>query len=274
MTDISKEKSRKCVLVFSGLDPSGGAGIAADIEAIGAVGAHALPVVTALTVQDNDTVFAVNPVDASVLAYQARVLIRKIPVSAVKIGIVGNRENADAIGEVIAELREELPELPVVLDTVLGSGRGFALADGTPEYAISPLIGLATLVTPNLPEAKRLYPLSDDIGMQAEYLLAQGAGNVLVKGGHGSADDSVINCWFSGTGMKQWKWQRLTGEFHGTGCTLASAIAGYLAQGFAMEEALCDGQKWCQRALADAFSIAKGQKIPGRLRCPDRHMEI
>ena len=120
MTDISKEKSRKCVLVFSGLDPSGGAGIAADIEAIGAVGAHALPVVTALTVQDNDTVFAVNPVDASVLAYQARVLIRKIPVSAVKIGIVGNRENADAIGGVIAELREELPELPVVLDTVVG----------------------------------------------------------------------------------------------------------------------------------------------------------
>ena len=274
MTDISKEKSRKCVLVFSGLDPSGGAGIAADIEAIGAVGAHALPVVTALTVQDNDTVFAVNPVDASVLVYQARVLIRKIPVSAVKIGIVGNRENADAIGGVIAELREELPELPVVLDTVLGSGRGFALADGTPEYAISSLIGLATLVTPNLPEAKRLYPLSDDIGMQAEYLLAQGAGNVLVKGGHGSADDSVINCWFSGRGMKQWKWQRLTGEFHGTGCTLASAIAGYLAQGFAMEEALCDGQKWCQRALADAFSIARGQKIPGRQRCPDRHMEI
>ena len=129
-------------------------------------------------------------------------------------------------------------------------------------------------MTPNLPEAKRLYPLSDDIGMQAEYLLAQGAGNVLVKGGHGSADDSVINCWFSGRGMKQWKWQRLTGEFHGTGCTLASAIAGYLAQGFAMEEALCDGQKWCQRALADAFSIARGQKIPGRLRCPDRHMEI
>lgn len=274
MADISKEKRRKCVLVFSGLDPSGGAGISADIEAIGAVGAHALPIVTALTVQDNDTVFAVNPVDVSILAYQAQVLIRKIPVSAVKIGIVGNRENADAIGKIITELRKEWPRLPVVLDTVLGSGHGFALADGVPEYAISSLIGLATLVTPNLPEAKRLYPLSDDVGMQAKYLLAQGAGNVLVKGGHGSVDDSVINCWFSGTGTKQWKWQRLTGEFHGTGCTLASAIAGYLAQGLAIEAALYEGQKWCQRVLADAFSIAKGQKIPGRLRYPDRHMEI
>ncbi len=274
MTDTSKEKKRKCVLVFSGLDPSGGAGISADIEAIGAVGAHALPVVTALTVQDNDTVFAVNPVDASILAHQARVLTRKIQVSAIKIGIVGNRENAQAIGEVIAELRKELPELPVVLDTVLGSGHGFALVDGTPEYAISPLIGLATLVTPNLPEAKRLYPLSDDIRVQAEYLMTQGAGNVLVKGGHGNENGSVVNCWFSSAGMKRWQWQRLAGEFHGTGCTLASAIAGYLAQGFAMEEALKEGQKWCQYALADAFSIANGQKIPGRQHRSEWHRNI
>lgn len=274
MTDTSKEKNRKCVLVFSGLDPSGGAGISADIEAIGAVGAHALPVVTALTVQDNDMVFAVNPVDVSILAHQARVLTRKIQISAVKIGIVGNRENAQTIGEVIAELRKELPELPVVLDTVLGSGHGFALADGTPEYAISPLIGLATLVTPNLPEAKRLYPLSDDIRVQAEYLMAQGAGNVLVKGGHGNEDDSVINYWFSGAGMKRWQWRRLAGEFHGTGCTLASAIAGYLAQGVAMEDALKEGQEWCQRALADAFSIADGQKILGRQHTPKRHRKV
>ena len=84
-------RTKPCVLVFSGLDPSGGAGVMADIEAIGAVGAHALPVITALTVQDNDRVYAVNPVDASILAHQTQVLIDKIPVSAVKVGIVGNR---------------------------------------------------------------------------------------------------------------------------------------------------------------------------------------
>lgn len=261
------EKSRQCVLVFSGLDPSGGAGISADIESIGAVGAHALPVITALTVQDNDRVYAVNPVDASVISHQARVLAKKIPVSAVKIGIVGNRDNAVAIGEAISGLRQQQPGLPVVLDTVLGSGHGFALADGIPEYALSPLIALATLVTPNLPEAKRLYPLADDIKMQAEHLIAQGAGNVLIKGGHGDDGNAVFNHWFSAGGMKQWKWKRLPGEFHGTGCTLASAIAGYLAQGFSMEEALDKGQGWCQATLENAFSIAKGQKIPDRHVC-------
>ena len=90
-----------------------------DIEVIGAVGAHALPVITALTVQDNDRVYAVNPVDASILAYQTQVLIDKILVSAVKVGIVGNRENALAIRDAIAVLRKERPDIPVVLDTVL-----------------------------------------------------------------------------------------------------------------------------------------------------------
>ena len=83
-------KTRRCVLVFAGLDPSGGAGIQADIEAIGAMGAHALPIITALTVQDNDRVFAVNPVDANILRNQAQALIDKIQISAIKIGIVGN----------------------------------------------------------------------------------------------------------------------------------------------------------------------------------------
>ena len=259
-----EQKSRPCVLVFSGLDPSGGAGISADIDAIGAVGAHALPVVTALTVQDNDRVYAVNPVGDAVIARQAGVLLDKIPVAAVKIGIVGNRENALAIRDVLVCIRENNPALPVVLDTVLGSGHGFSLTDGVPEYALSPLIGLATVVTPNLPEAKRLYPKSDVIQEQAAYLMAQGAKGVLVKGGHGKEPEIVVNHWFTREGEKQWQWRRLPGEFHGTGCTLASAIAGFLAQGVSEEEALEKAQQWCQHTLKEAFSIAKGQMIPGR----------
>lgn len=259
-----KQDFRPCVLVFAGLDPSGGAGISADIDAIRAVGAHALPVVTALTVQDNDRVYAVNPVEASVIARQAAVLMDKIPVAAVKIGIVGNRENALAIRDAVVRLRRENPSLPVVLDTVLGSGHGFALTDGVPEYALSPLIGLATVITPNLPEARRLYPKSEGMQEQAAYLMAQGAEGVLVKGGHGTEPDVVVNHWFSKTGEKQWQWQRLPGEFHGTGCTLASAIAGFLAQGLPAEEALEKAQQWCQHTLGQAFSIADGQQIPGR----------
>ena len=126
------------------------------------------------------------------------------------------------------------------------------------------LIGLATVVTPNLPEAKRLYPKSDDIQEQASYLMAQGAKGVLVKGGHGDEPDVVVNRWFSKDGEKHWQWHRLPGEFHGTGCTLASAIAGYLAQGLPEAVALEKAQQWCQYALAQAFSVAEGQQIPGR----------
>lgn len=267
MNESSSIRSRPCVLVFSGLDPSGGAGIQADIEAIGATGAHALSVITALTVQDNDKVYAVNPVEADIITRQADILVQKIPVTAVKIGIVGNRANAEAIADIIRRLRKKQPDLPVVLDTVLGSGNGFALSDGLPEYALSPLIGLATLVTPNLPEAKRLYPRSDDIGEQANYLLSLGAKDVLIKGGHGNDVNSVVNCWFTGRGSKEWKWTRIAGEFHGTGCTLASAIAGYLAFGMSMENALEKGQELTQTSLAKAFSIAEGQKIPERHIC-------
>lgn len=267
MNESSSSRSRPCVLVFSGLDPSGGAGIQADIEAIGAAGAHALSVITALTVQDNDKVYAVNPVEADIIVRQVEVLLQKIPVAAVKIGIVGNRANAEVIAGIIRRLRQKQPDLPVVLDTVLGSGHGFALSEGLPEYALSPLIGLATLITPNLPEAKRLFPKSDDIGEQAKYLLSLGAKDVLIKGGHGNDANSVVNCWFTNRGSKEWKWARIAGEFHGTGCTLASAIAGYLACGISMEAALEKGQELTQTSLAKAFFIADGQKIPGRHVC-------
>ena len=261
---MMKQNERTCVLVFAGLDPSGGAGISADIEAVGAVGSHALPIITALTVQDNNRVYAVNPVDSAIIAHQANVLMDHIPIAAVKIGIVGNRSNALVIRDVIIRLRQSHPELPVVLDTVLGSGHGFALTDGVPEYALSPLLGLATLVTPNLPEAKRLYPKSDAIQAQALYLMDQGAANVLIKGGHGDDAKTVVNYRFNQEGEKSWRWSRLPREFHGTGCTLASAIAGFLAQGVVMDEAIERAQQWCQQTLVNAYTIAKGQQIPAR----------
>ena len=255
--------TRRCVLVFAGLDPSGGAGISADIEAIGAIGAHALPIVTALTVQDNDRVFAVNPVDAAILRHQARVLVDKIPIAAVKIGIVGNRANAEAIANVIRELRQRQPQLPVVLDTVLGSGHGYALSDGGPEQALAPLIGLATLIVPNLPEAARLCPGANGFEEQAQQLLAAGCANVLIKGGHGDGS-TIINRWFAADETRSWNWTRLPGEFHGSGCTLASALAGLLAQGIALRAALEQAQAFCQQALASSYAIAPGQKIPNR----------
>lgn len=255
---------RPCVLIFAGLDCSGGAGIQADVEAVGAVGAHPLPLATALTVQDNDRVMAVNPVDPAIWRRQAEVLLEKIPVAAVKIGAIGNRANAEALALLIARIRKGLPQLPVVLDTVLGSGHGDLLTEGRAEHVIAPLIPLATLATPNLPEAARLNPAADGIAAQAKFLLDAGCAHVLIKGGHGDDRKNVTNYWFSGGQTKSWTWERLPGAFHGSGCTLASLFAGLLAQGMDMEKALEKGQAVCQRMLAASYAIAEGQRIPNR----------
>ncbi|OEZ76620.1 bifunctional thiamine biosynthesis protein ThiDN [Janthinobacterium sp. HH104] len=247
---------RHTVLVFSGLDPSGGAGIAADIVAIAAQGAHALPVITALTVQDNDRVFGVEPVAPELLRRQAQALIDKISIDAVKIGIPGSAANAAVIAQLIAQLRLIRPDLPVVLDPVLASGHGDVLSRGDAVLALVPLLPVTTVIVPNGPEALALGG--------ADNLLAQGCRNVLVTGGHGEGE-VIVNRWFDADGREHaWRWPRLPGEFHGSGCTLASAIAARLAQGVPMQEALDGAQCYCHAALAGAYAIAPGQLMPQR----------
>jgi len=255
---------RPCVMIFAGLDSSGGAGIQADVEAVGAVGSHPLPIATALTVQDNDRVSAVNPVESTIWRHQVDVLIEKMPIAAIKIGAIGNRANAEALASLITQLRKKQPELSVVLDTVLGSGHGDLLTEGRAEYVLAPLIPLATLVTPNLPEAARLSPAATSIEARAEDLLARGCQHILVKGGHSDDAKQVVNYWFTNGMTKSWTWKRLDGAFHGSGCTLASLVAGFLAQGVEMETALDRGQNACQKMLAASYAIAEGQRIPNR----------
>jgi hydroxymethylpyrimidine/phosphomethylpyrimidine kinase len=244
---------RPAVLVFAGLDPSGGAGVAADIEAIAAQGAHALPVVTALTVQDNNRVWDVQPVDSALLLRQARVLMDSVAIGAVKIGIPGSAANARAIAEVLRQLRERQPTLPVVLDPVLASGAGDALGRGNAVAALAPLLALATVVVPNLPEAEAL----------AGLLAGAPCGHVLLTGGHG-AGATVVNTWITAGQERRWEWPRLEGEFHGSGCTLAAAIAARLALGETVGQALERAQSYCHQTLLHAFSIGPGQRIPRR----------
>ncbi len=239
------------VLVFAGLDPGGGAGLAADILAVAANGAHALPVATALTVQDNNRVYEVAPVDSGLVERQALALVDACAIGAVKIGIPGNAANALAVASVVHRLRMRQPDLPVVLDPVLGSGRGDALAQGDALAALHPLLSLASVLVPNLPEADALGTLPP--------------ADALVTGGHAQGE-VVVNRWLrDGRTLREWRWPRLPGEFHGSGCTLAAAIAARLALGDGMETALERAQVYCQRALAHAFAIAPGQRIPRRL---------
>jgi len=244
------EPLRPCVLVFAGLDPSGGAGIQADIEAIAAQGAHALPIVTALTVQDNNRVREVVPVDAGLLVRQASLLLERMPVRALKVGIPGSLANAEAIAGVVRMLRVRRPALPLVLDPVLASGHGDPLARGDALAALSPLLALATVLVPNGPEAAA-------IGAVA-------CPNVLVTGGHGEGDE-VVNRWTGEDGTRAWRWPRLPGAFHGSGCTLASSIAARLALGEPMAQALENAQRYCNQSLADSYVIAPGQRIPRRV---------
>jgi hydroxymethylpyrimidine/phosphomethylpyrimidine kinase len=255
--------TRPCVLVFSGSDPSGGAGIHADIQGVGAMGAHALSVITALTVQDNDHVHAVHPVPARWLQHQAQVLIDKIDIAALKIGIVGNAANVQIIVEVIHQLRARNPDFPVVLDPILASGQGDPLGQDNAVQLIAPLIALATLLTPNLPEATAMSEGDRRSERQIDTLLQRGCKHILLKGGH-SLDDQVVNRWYTEGVSRSWSWPRLSGEFHGSGCTLAAAAAGALACGMAMEDALLAAQQFCHHSLEQSFSIASGQRIPSR----------
>jgi len=285
---------RPCVLVFSGADPSGGAGIAADIQAITAMGAHPLPVLTALTIQCNNRVHEVVPVQPEILLQQARTLLAAVPVSAVKIGIPGSAENAEAIAQLIGEMRAThraaagaapgwaqrlYSEPPVVLDPVLRSGNGDALSRGDAVRALAPLLPLATLITPNGPEAAALAasaPLRQagpavwhgtahgDVLSHAHALRAMGCAHVLVTGGHDDSLDVVINRWLGPDRQQNWSWPRLHGSFHGSGCTLAAAVAALLALGNTMAQALAKAQNYTQRALASSYAIAPGQRIPQR----------
>lgn len=253
--------SRPCVLVFAGLDPSGGAGIQADIEAISANGAHALTIVTALTVQDNERVHEAVPVDSNLLARQAAALLDRMPIRAVKVGIPGSLANAEAIAGVVLRLRARQPDLPLVLDPVLASGRGDALGRGNALASLAPLLSLATLLVPNLPEAQAL-------GIDAGRPVTVPWPHVLVTGGHAEGDQ-IVNAWLRQAGgpasVRDWRWPRLPGEFHGSGCTLAAAIAARLALGETMAQALDNGQRYCDQALANAYTIAPGQAIPRRI---------
>lgn len=242
--------TRPAVLVFAGLDPSGGAGISADIEAIAANGAHALPVVTALTVQDNNRVHGVQPVEASLISRQADVLCAAFDIRAVKTGIPGNRANAEAVRALVLELRRAHPGLPLVVDPVLVSGAGDRLSADNAADALAPLLDVATVALPNTREA---------VALRFDRVP-----HLLVTGGHAAGPQVVNRYWSGGEQRREWTWSRLPGEFHGSGCTLASAVAAWLARGAGIEQALDLAQRYTQRALESAYAIGAGQLIPQR----------
>jgi len=246
-------KSPPIVLVFAASDPTGGAGVQADILTIAARGCHPISVLTALTVQDTRGVESLHALDAALVADQARCLLADFKVAAFKLGVLGSARNVEAIAQVLAAH----PHAPVVLDPVLASGRGDALA-GEQSIALMKgiLFPLTSVATPNTIEAERLG------GVGA--MLAAGCRHVLVTGTHEAGADVVNRLHDSRGVVREDRWPRLPGSYHGSGCTLASALAAALAKGIAMPEAVREAQQYTWQALAAGFRPGAGQFIPQR----------
>ncbi len=252
--------SRPLVLCLSGLDPSGGAGVQADIESVTALGGHALGVVTALTAQDTSNVTRVVATDPALLQQQLELLLLDSPPQAIKLGLLGGAEQVPVILEAIRRCR-----VPVVCDPVLRAGGGTLLhGDAAAQALRSELFGAVTVLTPNAAEARRLCPERADLDACGAGLLEAGCAHVLITGGD-EPGASVVNTWYApGQAPHRYTWPRLPETFHGAGCTLAAAIAALLARGLPVGAALQQAQEWTQGTLRQALRVGQGRRIPGR----------
>lgn len=248
------------VLCFSGHDPVGGAGVQADIETLFSLRCHAVSVITCLTEQDTHNVSQLFPQPAAAFKRQALTLMNDLPVAAIKIGLVGCADLARAIVELI-QLR---PGIPVVLDPILAAGGGKGLADQSLlEVMRHELLPLASLVTPNTIEARRLTDL-DELNQCALQLLAWGAQSVLITGTHDESEQVCNRLYRPASNSETFYWQRLPHSYHGSGCTLASASAGLLAQGLDLFSAVSEAQDFCWQSLAAGYQPSDGQFQPDR----------
>jgi hydroxymethylpyrimidine/phosphomethylpyrimidine kinase len=258
---MSKDERVPAVLCAAGHDPGGGAGIIADAEAIRAAGAHPLSVVTCLTAQDSCGLRRLWPQPRAQVDEQCRLLLADARVTAIKIGLLGDT----ALVRTLIDVIQDHPDLPVVLDPVLATGAGQSVADAALCNQLRHrLIPAVTLLTPNVPEAQTLSGATapDDC---ASRLLRLGCLWVLITGTH-APGELVTNRLYGRDGSRaSWDWPRLPGEYHGSGCTLASAIAGRLALGQGVPQAVAEAQSYTWETLSRARRTGRCQLTPDRL---------
>lgn len=260
--NTTAHRARPVVLAFGGTDPSGGAGLCADIQAISSLGCHPAPIVTTITVQDTHNVNYHTPISAELVLDQALAVLQDLPVKAFKLGLLGSTENALAIAELLARYKH----IPVVLDPIINAGGGFLLTED-PICAIIKyqLLPLATIVTPNSLEAQKLVGFKGDPDFYADRLLGLGARNVLITGGHDDSKQIINHYYDQNQEVKRFRWERLPGEYHGSGCTLASSIAAGLALGIPLLRTIATAQMYTFRCLKHGGPLGNGQGLPDRL---------
>lgn len=259
---------RPVVLCFSGLDPSGGAGLQADIEAIGQAGAHAAIACTAITIQDSQQVYGFEASSAQLVEQQAKAVLEDLPVAAIKSGMLGTTDNIATLAQLFSS-GAITPDTPFVLDPVLVANSGGSLGDQkTLVQAFAALIPFATLITPNTHELRALTS-EQDLHVAAKKLCEQGAHAVLVKTSHDHETGDIQQYLYIQSEMVyQSTLTRYEGEYHGSGCSLASHIAGRLSLGDDLTTAVKAADAWIQKVLARADvphpNNPKAQLIPNR----------
>jgi len=253
------------ILIIAGSDSGGGAGIQADIKTVTMLGGHAMTAVTAITAQNTTGVSAVHPVPAEMILAQIDAVVSDLGVDAVKIGMIGSAFAAGQVAARLERLKAEQPGIPIVFDPVMVATSGAALADDATVAAFGKLMDVATIATPNLPELKRLTSEEDPVAA-ALHLVGEHGCAVLIKGGHDEGD-ALADALIETDNMTSWQGQRIdTTSTHGTGCTLASAIAFFLAGGATLADAIARAREFVRVALHDAPELGQGSGPIGQQR--------
>ncbi len=257
---MTAARHRGRVLIVAGSDSGGGAGIQADIKTVTALGGYAMTAITALTAQNTQGVFGIVSIEPDFIAQQMQVVLEDLGADAIKIGMLHNAAVIETVCRVIAE---QAADLPLIVDPVMFAKGGHALLDPDAVSALrDTLLPLASIVTPNIPEAEALadrrIETVDEMRDAAEAIAAMGPDAVLLKGGH-LAGDALSDILHDQGTTKRWDDSRIDSRHtHGTGCTLASAVATGIAQGLELEAAVTRARAYVREAIRQAPGFGGG----------------
>jgi hydroxymethylpyrimidine/phosphomethylpyrimidine kinase len=257
----SLTENRPVVLCFSGHDPSGGAGIQADIETLASHQCHTCSIITTLTEQDTRNVYKIIPQAATDILAQTETLLNDITINAIKIGLLGHHETAIAIKEIL----QKLPQIPVILDPVLAAGGGTQLSNKPLLDAMLDLMPLTSVLTPNCQEARKLATDGVSIEQCGTHLLEKGCDYVLITGADENTTHVVNQLFHQNQCIETFTWERLPASYHGSGCTLAASIAALTAHGLEPFSAIQEAQEYTWNSLKAAYQPGHGQYNPNRL---------
>jgi hydroxymethylpyrimidine/phosphomethylpyrimidine kinase len=259
-------KSPPKVMTFSATDPTGGAGLQADILTISSLGCHPISIATGFTVQDTIGVNKLIPIDSELVNDQARLILEDMEVEIFKLGLLGSKENITTIAEIISDY----PDTPLIIDPVLASGRGDEFSDIEARNMMMELLfPESLLITPNSSEARQLVsneenPSNLPIELCVDRFKEMGCENILITGTHENTENVINTLYNSSNQIIPFHWDRLPGSYHGSGCTLTAAISAYYALGLSIDEAVEEAQHFTWQALKNGFKPGMGQFIPNR----------